>query len=103
MNQFKNHFIRLLVVMSLVLVSITAQAQETFEQAGVITALGYDSFTLAGRKHVSAVDMRLKSNNASRVKLSDLKAGDIIWCKGIVLNGVRYVKLISYKTPGPPS
>jgi len=103
MNQLKNHFIRLLVVMSLVLVSITAQAQETFEQAGVITASGYNSFTLAGRKHVIAVDVQLKSNNASRVKLADLKTGDVVWCKGIVLDGVRYVKLISYKTPGPPS
>ena len=115
MKQFKTLLTQLLVISSLMLPWTTTLAQETitarpgsnkststvktFDQAGVISKLGYDKFTVNGRNFRFAPGALLKSNDNKRKKFSDFKLGDHIYFKGKILDGVNYVDIIYYETP----
>ena len=101
MKQFKTLLTQLLVISSLMLPWATTAALETFDQAGVITSLGYDKFTVGGRDFRFAPGALLQSDDSNRKKFSDFKLGDQIYFKGKVLNGVNYVDIIYYRTPVP--
>ena len=72
---------------------------KTFDQAGVISKLGYDKFTVNGRSFRFAPGASLNSNDNRRKKFSDFKLGDHIYFKGKILDGVNYVDIIYYETP----
>lgn len=101
MKQFKTLLTQLLVISSLMLPWATTEALETFEQAGVITKLGYDKFTVANQNYRFAPGARLQSKDSKRNRFSDFKLGDEIYFKGKVLNDVNYVDIIYYETPEP--
>ena len=88
-----------LIVFSLPWVS--SQAVENFQKAGVISAIGYDQFTLDGKKYRYAPGAKINSNDPKRQKFSDLKRGDQIYFEGVILNRVFYVNIIYYETPLP--
>ncbi|MBT8433222.1 MAG: hypothetical protein KJN95_01090 [Gammaproteobacteria bacterium] len=99
MKQFKTLLTQLLVITSLMLPWATTAALETFEKAGHITSIGYDTFTMRDQKYRISPSAQLKSNDASRNKFSDFKKGDEIYFKGKILNGVFYVDIIFYEKP----
>lgn len=120
MKQFKTLLAQLLVISSLMLPWTTTLAQgtsgqisvkarpdassststvKTFEQAGVISKLGYDKFTINGKDFRFAPGALLNSKDSKRRKFSDFKLGDEIYFKGKVLDGVNYVDIIYYETP----
>jgi hypothetical protein len=120
MKQFKTLLTQLLVISSLVLPWTTTVALETsgqailkakpssnkststvktFDQAGVITKLGYEKFTVNGKNFRFAPRASLQSNDSKRKKFSDFKLGDEIYFKGKILDGVNYVDIIYYKKP----
>ncbi len=99
MIQVKPILTRLLLVASLMLPWTTAGALETFDSGGVITAVGYDKFTVNQQEYRVAPGAKLRSYDASRKKFSDFRPGDVIMFQGKVLNGVHYVDLIIYRTP----
>ena len=91
---------RLLLVTSLMLPWVTAEALETFEQAGIMTKVSLDgSFTINDTTYRVASGAKLSSDSDKRQKFSDFKKGDLIWCKGRILNGARYVDIIKYQKP----
>ncbi len=99
MKNLKTQCARLLIVFTLLLPWAATDALETFEQAGVISSIGYDKFTLRGKSYRLAPGAKLDSKDQSRKKFSDFKKGDRIYFKGKVLNNVRYVDIIYYETP----
>jgi len=99
MKYLKIQLSRLLIVFSLLLPWTTTEALENFEQAGVISSIGYDQFTLRGKSYRIAPGAKLDSKDQSRKKFSDFKKGDRIYFKGKVLGNVRYVDIIYYETP----
>jgi hypothetical protein len=99
MKPIKTLFTQLLLVTSLMLPWATTEALETFEQAGVISGLGYDTFTVNNQKYRIAPAAKLNSTDASRKRFSDFRTGDQIYFKGKILNGVHYVDIIVYETP----
>lgn len=101
MNQFKALLIQFLLVTSLLLPWGTTGALDTFEQAGTISDVGYEKFTVKKKQYRIAPGVKFKSSDASRNKFSDFKKGDQIYFKGKILNGVRYVDIIVYLTPVP--
>ena len=117
MKQLNKCLTQLLLIISLMLPWATTVAQETitvrpgsnkstatvetFDQAGVITKLGYDKFTVNGRGFRFSPGASLNSNDNSRKKFSDFKLGDRIYFKGKILNDVNYVDIIYYETPEP--
>jgi hypothetical protein len=124
MKQFNTVLTRLLVISLLILPWTTTVALETigqtsvtvkpgsnkstatvktFEQAGVITKLGYGKFTVNGKDFRFAPRALLNSNDRRRSKLSDFKPGDEIFFKGKILNDVHYVDIIYYQNPEEPS
>ena len=90
---------RLLVVLTLMLPWVATEALETYERAGVISSVGYDSFTMQGKTYRLAPGAKLSSTDAGRQKFADFKKGDRIYFKGTFLDNVRYVDIIYYTTP----
>ena len=101
MKQFKSILTQLLLVTTLMLPWATAEALETFKKSGVISKLGYDVFTISGKKYRITAGAKLKSSDLSRQKFKDFKEGDEILVGGKVLDGVNYVDIIIYFTPDP--
>jgi hypothetical protein len=120
MKQFKTLLTQLLVITSLMLPWATTAALDisnqgslvikpgnvdstatvkTFDQSGVITKLGYDKFTVAGKDFRFSPGAKLQSNDSNRSRFSDFKLGDEIYFKGKILDGVNYVDIIYYQTP----
>ncbi len=99
MIQVKPILTRLLLVASLMLPWATTGALETFERGGVISAVGYDQFTVNQQKYRVAPGAKLRSFDASRKKFSDFRPGDLIIFHGKVLNDVHYVDVIIYHPP----
>ena len=115
MKQLNKCLTQLLLIISLMLPWATTVAQETitlrsgsnmststvetFDQAGVITKLGYEKFTVNGRNFRFAPGASLNSNDNNRKRFSDFKLGDHIYFKGKILDGVNYVDIIFYETP----
>lgn len=101
MNIIKTPIKILIVLLFFSLTWVNAQALENFQQAGVITAVGYDKFTLGSREYRFAPGAKISSDDASRRKFSDFRPGDQIYFEGTVLNGIAYVNIIYYRTPIP--
>ncbi len=101
MKQFKSILTQLLLVTTLMLPWATTEALETFKKSGVISELGYDAFTISGKKYRISADAKLKSTDLSRQKFADFKEGDEILVGGKILNGVHYVDIIVFFSPDP--
>ena len=101
MNSTSSFLVRLLIAAALMLPLANAQAMEKFRQAGMISSLGYDKFTVRGVEYRVAPGAKLKSEDASRKKFSDFKRGDRIYFEGKLIGGVYYVELVVYQTPEP--
>ena len=120
MKQFKTLLSQLLVISSLMLPWATTAALDisqqteikinpgsgqstatvkTFDQAGVISKLGYDKFTVGDKDFRFAPGAKLQSNDSSRSRFSDFELGDEIYFKGKILDGVNYVDIIYYESP----
>ena len=100
MKSVKTFVTRLLLVTSLMLPWVAAEALDTFEQAGTMANISLDgSFTINGTLYRVASDAKLSSSSPDRRRFSDFKRGDLIWCKGRILNGTRYVDIIKYQEP----
>jgi len=90
-----------LVIMASLLLWTTAQALETFEKAGIISAVGKNMLKVTGQEYRIYSSTRLVSADRNRRKFSDFKRGDHVWFEGTVLDGKRYVLGIIYETPDP--
>jgi len=101
MNSPSRYLVRLLIAAALLLPLANAQAMEKFRQAGTITSLAYDRFTVRGVEYRISPGAKLRSDDASRKKFSDFKRGDRIYFEGNVMGGIFYVELIVYETPVP--
>jgi hypothetical protein len=99
MKQLKLNIVQFLVIMAFMLPWATTEALETFEQAGVITQLGYAKFSVDNKEYRISSSVKLDSSDITRNKFSDFRKGDVIWFKGRVLGGVNYVDIIVYVTP----
>jgi hypothetical protein len=99
MKQLKILLTRLLVISALTLPWATAEALESYDQAGVISDIRYELFTVKNKKYRIAPNAILQSSDPSRKKWSDFKKGDVIYFKGRVLNGVNYVDKIWFESP----
>ena len=99
MKQLTQRFTPFLIILALMLPWATAEALETFEGGGIITSVGYEQFTLGKQTYRIAAKATLKSGDASRSKISDLKQGDRVYIKGTILNDVYYVDKIIYYIP----
>ena len=91
--------VRLLFAAALLLPVANAQALDKFRQAGIISSLAYDKFTVKGVEYRISPGAQLKSNDARRKKLSDFKPGDRIYFEGTVMDGIYRVELVVYETP----
>ena len=101
MRSIRTFAVRLLIAISLLLPLANAQAVEKFREAGIIASLSYDSFTVRGVVDRIAPTAKLRSEDASRKKLSDFKPGDRIYFEGQIIGGVFYVELVVYEIPTP--
>ena len=90
-----------LLAAGLLLVSANTMALEQFEQFGVINKLNYSGFIVSGQKYRIAPGAKLRSNDASRKRLSDFRQGDRIYFKGKILNNAYLVYLVVYERPTP--
>lgn len=99
MKQIKIQLARCLIMLAVMLPWATTEALETFEQTGVITALGYDKFTVNNTQYRVSPGAKFDGRESGYRKFSDFKQGDLILFKGKVLNGVNYVDIIVYMTP----
>jgi hypothetical protein len=101
MSSIRTLPVRLLIFISLLLPLANAQAVEKFREAGIISALTYDSFTVRGVVYRIAPTAKLKSEDASRKRLSDFKPGDRIYFEGQRIGSVFYVEFVVYEIPTP--
>jgi hypothetical protein len=99
MKQLKNLLFSVLLIGALTVSWTSADAVESFEQAGPISAINYAGFSVEQQEYRFAPGARLKSFDTSRRQLSDFKKGDIIIFKGKVISGVYYVDMITYYPP----
>jgi len=104
MKQFKSFLNRLLVITALLLPWATAEALETFQKAGIVSAV--DSATI--RIHHQDINYRISTDteirfqNAANPRMSNFKKGDEVYLRGKILDGAYYLDLIVYlpKIPG---
>ena len=101
MKQLKLNIVQFLVIMAFMLPWATTEALETFEQAGVITQLGYAKFTVGNKEYRISSSAKLDSSDITRNKFSDFRKGDVIWFKGRVLGDVNYVDVMIFLPPEP--
>ena len=99
MRTFNRLFAPAMLIAALMLPWATAEALETFERGGLITEIGYETFTVGGQKYRIAPGAKLQSFDASRKSFSDFKKGDQIIFQGKILNNVHYVDVIFFYPP----
>jgi hypothetical protein len=98
MKSFKTGLTHLLVMIALMLPWSASVALETFEKDGVISELGYASFSIhSDRNYRIAPSVKIKIPGKANARLSDLKVGDNIYFKGKTLSGVNYVEFIVFQ------
>jgi len=78
-----------------------AQALETFEKAGRIVDVNSSQLTISGQVYRLRSSSTLVSADPSRKSAADLRPGDRIYVKGILLNGRYYVDQLVYLVPDP--
>ena len=101
MNQLKHSIALLLFIMALQMPWSSAQALETFEKAGVISEVGYDTMRVFGQDYRIKSAAVLISPDPRRKRFSGFKRGDHVWFKGFVLDGVFIVDKIVHQIPDP--
>ncbi len=92
---------RMLLIFSLLLPWVAAEAAEFFEQAGHISKISVSRFVVHGIEYRVASGAKLSSKSSSRRSFSDFRKGDEIYFKGRSVNGVHYVDIIYYEKPEP--
>ncbi len=77
---------------------ISVQALEQFEKAGVVTAINQKGFFIENQKFRLAANIKVIGDTptAKTKKISEIKKGDLVWAKGRVLDGIRYIEIIRY-------
>ena len=101
MNQLKRGIVLFLVITASVLPWTTAEALDTFEKAGGIVDINSTQLTISGEVYRLRSSTDMVSADPSRQKPSDLKLGDRVFIKGIVLNGMHYIDRLVYEIPDP--
>lgn len=101
MRQLKRTIALYLVILATILPWSTAEALETFAKSGLVAEITSSSVTISGKEYRLRSSTQMVSSDASRKKVSDIKPDDIIYIKGIVLNGVYYIDKLVYETPVP--
>ncbi|TNF89050.1 MAG: hypothetical protein JSU67_01760 [Gammaproteobacteria bacterium] len=99
MKQLKTLLTQLLVIGSLMLPWAAAEALETFSDAGAITKYSYDRFVLNGNVYRVSPDAKFPTSDRSNYKT--FKVGDVVYIKGKILNGIRYVDRMQFFPPEP--
>jgi len=99
MKNLKTLLTQLLVVTSLMLPWATTEALESFDEAGPITRYSYDRFVLNGSVYRVSPDAKFPSKGRGNYKA--FKIGDVIYIRGKILNGIRYVYRMQYFPPEP--
>jgi len=91
---------QLLLVVALVMPWTSIHAVDKFQEAGVITRVGYDTLTVDGKKYRVAPGASILINESRPGKLSDLVVGDSAAFSGQVVGGVHYVDSIVHHIIG---
>ena len=100
--RYANDSLKVFVILfAFILPWSSSEALDTFEKAGVITAIGYDQFTVRTQNYRFAPGAKIVSSDPARSQFSDFEFGDQILFRGKILNGVHYVDVIIYETPIP--
>ena len=99
MKQLKTLLAQLLVITSLMLPWVTAEALETFQQAGAITGYSHDKFVV--NQQVFRIRPDTEFPSGSRPSYKSFKKGDEVYIEGKILNGIRYVDKMSFYPPEP--
>jgi len=101
MNQLQRNMVVFLVILASVLPWMNAQALETFEKAGRIVGVSSAQITISEKVYRIRSSTEMVSVDPSRQKPSDLKLGDRVFIRGIVLNGAYYIDRLVYEIPDP--
>ncbi len=101
MKRLNTMLAKALILLSLLLPWGASEALETYERAGVISKISYSSFNIRGQEYRLSPSVKIQFPGKVKARLSDLKNGDQIWFKGMILNGVYYVETIIYSLPTP--
>jgi hypothetical protein len=101
MNQLKRGVVLFLVIAATVLPWTAAEALETFEKAGRIVKIDTSQLTISGQVYRLRSSTVIVSDDPSRKRAANLKSGDRIYIKGILLNGVYYIDKLVYIIPEP--
>jgi len=104
MKQFNSFLTRLLVIATLQLPWATAEALETFQQAGVISKVNSATINI----HYKDINYRIgaktefRFQNVAKPDTSSFKKGDEVYLRGKIVNGAYYVDVVIYmpKVPG---
>lgn len=99
MRQLKTLLAQLLVITSLMLPWATAEALETFQQAGTITGYSHDKFVV--NQQVFRIRPDTVFPSGSRPSYKAFKKGDEVYIEGKILNGIRYVDTMRFYPPEP--
>jgi hypothetical protein len=99
MRQLKTLLAQLLVITSLMLPWVTAEALETFQQAGAITGYSHDKFVV--NQQVFRIRPDTVFPSGSRPSYKAFKKGDEVYIEGKILNGIRYVDTMRFFPPEP--
>ena len=99
MRQLKRSIALYLIILASVLPWSSAQALEKFEKAGQIVDLKFDQITISGQVYRLRSSTNMVSTDPSRRQVSDLRSGDRVYIRGIVLNGTYYISRLVYKMP----
>jgi len=99
MRQLKRGIALYLVILATILPWTSAEALETFEKAGRVVEVSSVEITISGQAYRLRSSTRMVSADPGRRKVSDIKPGDRVFIKGIVLNGIYYVDKLVYEIP----
>ena len=96
--------LKLLATQCLLVVSMLApwasiEAREFFDESATITKRSALNFETDDGLYRISSQMQMFSNDSKKRSYSDLRAGDIIYFKGEIVNGQHFVREIYYETP----
>ena len=101
MKQLKRGIALLLVFAAAVAPWAPTSALERFEKAGIIAAIDSNGLSISDQVYQLRSSTVLVSSSPDRSKIDDLKKGDRIYVRGIVLNGKYYISKLVYEIPDP--
>ena len=104
MKQFNSFLTRLLVITALLLPWATTEALETFQKAGIISAVNSGTIRIHHQdiNYRIGADTEIQFQNVAKPGMRNFKNGDEVYLRGKILNGAHYLDLIIYlpKIPG---